>query len=327
MSGKRHEPGILGFFEEGLVEIRVCEREWDVHPRPGILRNRILVEGRAIDRRVELARLLLVELAHRVQSTLALEPLQNEPRDVPGIRRRRVHHGAVLRHRGEVEDRRRARTRASDQILAHDDEREPGRADVLLRAGINDPELRYVDRTRKDRRGHVRDERYVLHIGHEVILDAADRLVGRVMHVRRIRRQLPVRNRRNRRIRRTRIRGDVHLREALRLADRLLRPRPGIHEIDDALRRRQIQRNARELCGRTALQEQHLVVARNREKLPQIRFGLLRDRDECLAAMAHLHHGHSRAVPIEHLIASLLEDFEGENGRTGTEVKDAHGTE
>src|SRR3569623_264712 len=39
-----------------------------------------------------------------------------------------------------------------DQVVAHDDDGQPGRADVLLRAGVDHAELRYVDRTRQDGR-------------------------------------------------------------------------------------------------------------------------------------------------------------------------------
>ena len=75
--------------------------------------------------------------------------------------RRRVQHRAVLRHRLEIHERGRAGTRLAEQIVAHDHEREACRADVLLRAGVDQTELRHVDRPRQDGRRHVGDQRHV----------------------------------------------------------------------------------------------------------------------------------------------------------------------
>ena len=103
-----------------------------------------------------------------------------------------------------------AGARATEQIFAHDHEREAGRTDVLLRAGVDQAELRHVDRPRQDRRGHVGDQRHGAGVRHEMKLDAADRLVRRVVQVRGVRRALPARDRRNRRVRLAGIGGDVH---------------------------------------------------------------------------------------------------------------------
>ena len=61
-------------------------------------------------------------------------------------------------------------------------------------------------------------------------------------------------------------------------------------------------------------------MVRNREQGPQIGLGRLRDRDELLAAMTHLHHGLAAAVPVVHLLGGLLEDLLGQDRRTGAEV-------
>jgi len=49
-----------------------------------------------------------------------------------------------------------------------------------------------------------------------------------------------------------------------------------------------------------------------------------RTRDKRLAAMTHFHHGHARALPIEQLLTSLLQDFKGQRGRPRGEIENAH---
>ena len=52
-------------------------------------------------------------------------------------------------------------------------------------------------------------------------------------------------------------------------------------------------------------------------------FGLGVDGDEFFAAVAHLHHRHARAVPVEHLFGGLAQHAFGQRGRAGAEVVDA----
>ncbi len=70
----------------------------------------------------------------------------------------------------------------------------------------------------------------------------------------------------------------------------------------------------------SALQEQHLVVGRNCQQRAQIGFRLLGDGDEGLAAMAHFHHRHAAAAPIQQLLSDLLQHHFRQRGRTRTEV-------
>jgi hypothetical protein len=62
------------------------------------------------------------------------------------------------------------------------------------------------------------------------------------------------------------------------------------------------------VLGGTALQEQHLVVRRNRHQRAQISLCLLGKRDEVLATMADLHHRCTGAGPLQHLVAGLLQN-------------------
>ncbi|WP_325099661.1 hypothetical protein [Paraburkholderia madseniana] len=48
------------------------------------------------------------------------------------------------------------------------------------------------------------------------------------------------------------------------------------------------------------------------------------DRHEFFAAMAHFHHAHATALPIEHLVGCLTQHFFGHGSRAGGEIKDAH---
>jgi hypothetical protein len=56
-------------------------------------------------------------------------------------------------------------------------------------------------------------------------------------------------------------------------------------------------------------------------QFPQQRLELMRDSHECLASMADLHDRHAAAVPIGQFLARLLEDFEGQHGRSRSKVE------
>ena len=86
----------------------------------------------------------------------------------------------------------------------------------------------------------------------------------------------------------------------------------------------QVHRHDRVLADRAALQEQHLVAAGDREQRAQIGFGLGRDGDEFLAAVAHLHHRHAAALPVEHFGGGLAQHGFGEHRGAGAEVEDSH---
>ena len=94
---------------------------------------------------------------------------------------------------------------------------------------------------------------------------------------------------------------DARCRLSLGFLEGFLRPGTG----DDVVGRapgQQVQRDLGELQGRAALQEQHLVVGGNVQQLAQVGFGLGDDGGELLAAMAHFHHRHAAAVPVEQVL-------------------------
>src|SRR5581483_8522573 len=84
----------------------------------------------------------------------------------------------------------------------------------------------------------------------------------------------------------------------------------------------QVERDERVLRQCPTLQEQHLVPVGNREQAAQTSLGILRDGDELLAAMAHLHDRHARAVPVQELVARALEQLLRRRGGPRAEVVD-----
>ena len=137
-----YEAGLAAPSQERLVELGVRQRERHVHPGaarrwpPDCCRSR----SRSMAP-YSIAALARLRSRHRREAALALDPLEHQAGDVPGERRRRVEHRAVVRHRLAVEHRRRVRARAcpsrSSRTITTHEARGP---DVLLRAGIDHAE-------------------------------------------------------------------------------------------------------------------------------------------------------------------------------------------
>lgn len=110
----------------------------------------------------------------------------------------------------------------------------------------------------------------------------------------------------------------------LRFAERFLRPRARHDEVGRLARAEQVHRHDRVFGNTAALQEQDPVACRHAEQVAQVGQRGLVDRHELLAAMAHLHHAHTAAVPVEHFVGGLPQHFLGHRRRAGGEIKDAH---
>ena len=260
-------------------------------------------------------------------AALREQPFEHEARDVDRVGRRRVDHRIRGRLLLPVKRRRRDRQRAIEEIAADDHERETRRADVLLRAAVDHAVLRDVDDARQDVRRHVGDQRNPARVRRPLVFDAADGLVRADVHVRRIVRELPRRLRRHvGEVLVLRRRRDVDRAVLLRFLDRFLRPLAGVDVVGDFPLAKEVHRDDRVLGNRAALQEQHLVVGGDREQRAQVGLRLRGDADELLAAMAHLHHRHPGAVPVEHFGGGLLEDGFGKHRGSGAEIEHSHGT-
>ncbi len=68
------------------------------------------------------------------------------------------------------------------------------------------------------------------------------------------------------------------------------------------------------------MHEQHGVVLRDLQQLAQIGLGLRDDGLELRPAVAHFHHAHAAAVPVEHLGRGLFQHLFRNGGRPGGEV-------
>jgi hypothetical protein len=143
-----------------------------------------------------------------------------------------------------------------------------------------------------------------------VELDATDGLVGGVMNVGGILRKLPVGLGRG--IGKALVFGagdNIDVAEHLGRLDCLLCPLAGMHVVGRRLAAQQVDRDHLELGRGAALQEQHLVVGRNAHQFAQVGLGLGGDAHELLAAVAHFHDRGAAAVPVEHFLGRLLENF------------------
>ena len=141
------------------------------------------------------------------------------------------------------------------------------------------------------------------------------------MHVGRIARQLPGAGCRQRGVVIGLVAGgDVHVAVLARFLGRLLRPRTGDHVIR-ATTTREVHRQDGVLGEGAALHEQDAEMGGDRQQGAQVGFGLLGDRDELLAPVAHFHDAHAAALPVQHLAGCLLQHLFGKRGRSGREIE------
>src|SRR5690606_2317461 len=127
-----------------------------------------------------------------LDAALLLEPLENQPGQVPGEGCRGVVHRAVVGGDLVVEHGRATGTGATQQVFAHDHHHQAARADVLLRTRIDQAVFRHIDGARQNVRRHVHYQRYVAHFRHPVELQAAYGLVAGVVQVGGVLGQLPL---------------------------------------------------------------------------------------------------------------------------------------
>ena len=147
-----HHAARLRALEEGVVERLVAQLERHVHAASGRrLRHRVACRSalrRGSRRAAAALAMLCASIAAR--PPCALQPLEHQAGDVDRVGRRRVEHRVVVGLLLVVEGRRRDRQRLADQVVAHDHDREAGRADVLLRAAVDQAVAAHVDRPRQD---------------------------------------------------------------------------------------------------------------------------------------------------------------------------------
>jgi hypothetical protein len=114
--------------------------------------------------------------------------------------------------------------------------------------------------------------------------------------------------------------GDLHVAVLARFFLRLVAPAAGHHKIGGTPARK-VQGNDGVFGQPAALHEQDLELGRNGHELAKIGFGGFIDGDEFLAAMAHLHHAHAAAVPVQHFARRLLQNLFGQVCRAGGKIE------
>ena len=97
---------------------------------------------------------------------------------------------------------------------------------------------------------------------------------------------------------------------------------PVFDVVDDGAGCGEVQRDRGELRRGAALQEQHLVVGRDGHQLAQVALRPAaatptKALPRWLISMTDM----PLAVPVEHLVAELLEHFDGQRGGTGAEIE------
>jgi len=103
----------------------------------------------------------------------------------------------------------------------------------------------------------------------------------------------------------------------------LLRPLTGQREVGLLVDGHEVERQHVELEARAALQEQDVVVVGDAEHFAHQRFATVNDGFVRLGAVRHFHHGLTRALVVEHLGSSLLQNRFRQNRRAGGKVVNA----
>ena len=207
-----------------------------------------------------------------------------------------------------------------NEVLAHDDDLDAGRAAVLLHAGMDEAVLAHVDRLGEEHRALVRHEHVTLGVRQRVDAIAIHGLVLADVDEGGVIANVEVGEIGNpREVIALAVDEQLGVTQDLGLLVSLLGPAARDDVIGLAIGG-EVHEHRREEQRVATLQEEHLVVVRNGQQLAQIGLGLGDDLREGRRTMTHLHDGHAGALVIEHLARRLLQDLLGEYRRTGGEV-------
>ena len=108
--------------------------------------------------------------------------------------------------------------------------------------------------------------------------------------------------------------------DLLALLERLAGPCALLRVVGLRALRQEINRDHRELHRGAALDEADRPVVVEPAELLEVGDRLLVDGVVVLAAVAHLHHGHSAALVVDEVRLRVLQDLEWQRRRTGGEV-------
>ena len=313
--------------EEGLGEGVVGEMEADIDRRAVRGGHRSAVEAAAaVDRRVQRGGLAAVGGAHRGEPAGFGDPLEDQAGEVDRQRRRRIEAAVGLGLAAVVERRGHRGRGAFEQVLAHHQHAQPGDAEVLLRAGVEQAEAGDVERRGEQARGGVGHQRDVAGVGQGRVGEAVDRLVGGDVAVGAVGGQIPAPGRRcgERRVAREAGCGD-RLAVAARLGDRALRPVAGVGVGRAARAAEQVHRHQRELMHGAAGEEEDAVAGGQLEELRQALARAVQRRAEGVAGEGALERRGAVRAAREQAVARALEHRVGQARRAGGEVPGGRG--
>ena len=322
MAFQVHETLRGGEFDERRVGFRAGRAEGDVHQRAAFARRRAAEQAALVQKIVKQLRLHLIAQIDHAHAALLFQPFQAQPGHVDGVGGGRVQHAARLRLLRPVENFGRVGAGVTQKVFAHDDDRQPRGADVLLRAGEDHAEIAHVIRLGQDVGRHIRHQRHLSAVGQARKARAVNGVVGGDVHVVRVR------------INRARVhvwhagvaflagrRDHARVSVLLRLDERAVGEVAAVHVVRAGFQK--VHRHGGELPRRAALKQQHLVFVRNAHQLAQkiyraVENFLIRGR-----AVAHLHHRHARALIGKHLRCRALQRFLRHHRRPRGKIKNA----
>ena len=250
-----------------------------------------LVEVLGVEVVIQHGGTLLGALLHDLYAAHLLDPLENEAENVDAVRGGRVVHGALVGHGLPVEhDRVLFERIRAEQVLTDDDDGNARRAHVLLRAGVDHAVLGNVNRLGEDVRGHIRNERYACRgLGVVLVLGAVDGVVCADVEVVCVRTDVQLSLRRYAvEIALLGGEGNMDVAELDRFLVCVVGEVTGQRVVRLA-GLEQVHRDRCELGRSAALQEQHLVIIRDREHTAKSRFSLGNDAVIYLRSVTHLH--------------------------------------
>ena len=117
------------------------------------------------------------------------------------------------------------------------------------------------------------------------------------------------------------VRRNVHRAVFLGLFGRVAGKMPGHGIVRRPLLAHQIERDHGKLRRAAALQKQDLMCVRHRQSGAEPRLHILEDIRKGLTSVAHLHHGHARAMIIEQFRLRLPEHFLRQDRRSSRKIE------
>ena len=317
-----HQPLRGRLFDKLGVQLRRAGHKRHVHAAAVRLLRGRLEQTAFIQEIIQQRGFLQVYLFNGFHAAQRLEPFKAQAGHIDAVGVGGIDHAAVVRLHLPVHQLRAQLAGMAQQILAHNHNGQPRRADVLLRARIHDAELGNVVYLAKDVAAHVRHQRHVSGIRQLDIARAVDGVVGGNVQIIRVRIQLsfPI--------------GHIgihilaaaghgaHLNVLARLRGGGVREVAAVDIVGFSVDR-QVQRHGGKLLRGAAMQKQDGIRVGNMHQLGQAGDGAVVDFQIGFTSMAHLHHGHARGTTAHQLLLRALQHRERQHRRSRRKIVNA----